>query len=199
MRRFIPYILAVIAALNLVWLFGFDYKIPSFFTRTPSRIDSLPEEEDLPEEEGEEAQAAEAAEEGTGQGTEEAAEGGQALQEAGPQETAAAQAPVQTPQIPVRAEAETPGEAPAPAGVTAAGTEEIKPAAGERTCRPADGNTPNIRSGPGQDYGVIRMAGSDEVLIVRGEDEGGWLPIRTLDGQEGYVYAGMLIIDEQAQ
>ena len=43
------------------------------------------------------------------------------------------------------------------------------------------------------------MARFDEVMIIRGEEEGGWLPIRTLDGQEGYIYSGMLIIDDQAQ
>jgi len=37
MRRIIPCILALIAVLNLVWLFGFDYKIPSFLTRTAER------------------------------------------------------------------------------------------------------------------------------------------------------------------
>ena len=183
MRRIIPYILAALAVLNLVWLFGFDYKIPSAFTHFTVRETQTTEEEEevsVPEKE-EEAQ--------TQEPVEEAAKGEEAgqetLQQAGVQETAEEQAPAEQ-------TAQAPDNGPPAAA-------ETVPAEGERTCRPADGNTPNIRSGPGQDYGVIRMARFDEVMIIRGEEEGGWLPIRTLDGQEGYIYSGMLIIDDQAQ
>jgi uncharacterized protein YgiM (DUF1202 family) len=70
---------------------------------------------------------------------------------------------------------------------------------GEKTCRPQEGNTPNIRSGPGQDYDVVGMVMEDEVLTVRGEEEEGWLPIRTGDGLEGYVFADLLVMEEDAQ
>ena len=72
-------------------------------------------------------------------------------------------------------------------------------AEGERTCHPSDGNTSNIRTGPGGNYEVLRMAAYDEVMIVRGEEEDEWLPIRTKGGLEGYIFAGMLVIDENAQ
>ena len=183
MRRIIPYILVALAVLNLVWLFGFDYKIPSFFYRiTVRETQSTEEEVSVPETE-DAAQVQEPAEEAPhGEETEQ-----EALQETNLQETADA--------------GETPAAAGEPAAVseTPAASGEPAAEAGERTCRPADGNTPNIRSGPGQDYGVIRMARYDEVMIIRGEDEGGWLPIRTQDGEEGYVFSGMLIIDEQTQ
>ena len=200
MRKIIPNLLAVLAVLNLVWLFVFNYRMPSFFTKIAGWDEQSIEQEALsPSEEGD-AQAPETSEEG-------AETGEAALQEAGQQETAAGQAPAEQTGGQAAGEAAE-GAAENPAGTgdaaTQAGEAEAQAGGtisleGQRTCRPADGNTPNIRSGPGSDYGVIRMAAYDEVMIVRGEAEGGWLPIQTQDGLEGYIYEGMLIIDEEAQ
>jgi hypothetical protein len=180
MRKIIPNLLAVLAVLNLVWLFVFNYRMPSFFTKIAGR-----EEQSIEQEAGQQ----------------------ETNQQSGQQETAAAQAPAeQTGGQAAGEAAEGAAENPAGTGDAATQAGEAEAQAGEtislegqRTCRPADGNTPNIRSGPGSDYGVIRMAAYDEVMIVRGEAEGGWLPIQTQDGLEGYIYEGMLIIDEVAQ
>ena len=197
MRKMIPNLLALLAALNLVWLFVFNYRMPSFFTKTGSREEQSIEQEALSPAEEEEAQAPETAEEGAEAGEAALQEAGQQeaeQQEAGEQETEAVQAPAgQTAAETGEENAQGAGENPAGAGgITAqAGEAEGQEAGeaatleGQRTCHPADGNTPNIRSGPGSDYGVIRMAAYNEVMIVRGEAEGGWLPIRTQDGLEG--------------
>ena len=221
MRKMIPNLLALLAALNLVWLFVFNYRMPSFFTKTGSREEQSIEQEALSPAEEEEAQAPETAEEGAEAGEAALQEAGQQQtgqqqtsqqeaeqQEAGEQETEAVQAPAgQTAAETGEENAQGAGENPAGAGGTTAqageaeGQEagEAATLEGQRTCHPADGNTPNIRSGPGSDYGVIRMAAYNEVMNVRGEAEGGWLPIRTQDGLEGYIYADMLIIDDEAQ
>lgn len=198
MRKIIPNLLAVLAVLNLVWLFVFNYRMPSFFTKIAGREEQSIEQEALsPSEEG--AETGEAALQEAGQQ--------ETNQQTGQQETAAAQAPAEQTGGQAAGEAAE-GAAENPAGTgdaaTQAGEAEAQAGGtisleGQRTCRPADGNTPNIRSGPGSDYGVIRMAAYDEVMIVRGEAEGGWLPIQTQDGLEGYIYEGMLIIDEEAQ
>jgi hypothetical protein len=209
MRKIIPNLLAVLAVLNLVWLFVFNYRMPSFFTKIAGREEQSIEQEALsPSEEGE-VQAPETSEEGAETGEAALQEAGQqeTNQQTGQQETAAAQAPAeQTGGQAAGEAAEGAAENPAGTGDAATQAGEAEAQAGEtislegqRTCRPADGNTPNIRSGPGSDYGVIRMAAYDEVMIVRGEAEGGWLPIQTQDGLEGYIYEGMLIIDEEAQ
>ncbi len=200
MKRMIPYLLALIAVLNLIWLFAFNYKMPSFFSRFAASEARNTEKEALSPAEEEEVQAPETA-----------AEESEAEQNT-PQETVQQEAAaVQTPPGQTAGEAAegtAEGTVGAVAGTggtenetgeTAAQTGETVSLEGERTCRPADGNTPNIRSGPGSDYGVLRMAAYDEVMIIRGEDEGGWLPIRTQDGLEGYIFTGMLIIDEEAQ
>ena len=216
MRKMIPNLLALLAVLNLVWLFVFNYRMPSFFTKTESREEQSIEQEALSPAEEEEAQAPETAEEGSEAGEAALEEAGHQQtglqeaeqQEAGEQETEAVQAPAgQTAAETGEENAQGAGENPAGAGGTTAqageaeGQEagEAATLEGQRTCHPADGNTPNIRSGPGSDYGVIRMAAYNEVMTVRGEAEGGWLPIRTQDGLEGYIYADMLIIDDEAQ
>ena len=192
MRKIIPNLLAVLAVLNLVWLFVFNYRMPSFITDFTARLEQSAEQEDVsfPEEE---ALTAETEEEGTEEEEE-------AHQEASQQEAEEGQAPAGQEAAEAAGEnTQEAGENPAGEGDGTAQAGETIALEGERTCRPADGNTPNIRSGPGSDYGVLRMAAYDEVMIVRGEEEGGWLPIRTQDGLEGYIFAGMLIIDEEAQ
>ncbi len=177
MRRIIPCILALIAVLNLVWLFGFDYKIPSFLTRTAEReAGGIVEEEPAAKEE--EAGAPEPEEEAVvPEPKEEVKEEEKKAESQAAEESA-------------KEEAE---EEPAPEA------EETADQAEERTCRPLEGNTPNIRSGPGQDYEIIGMAESGQVMTVRGEEEEGWLPIRTGDGLEGYVFAGLVAIDEEEE
>ena len=180
MRRMIPFILAAAAVLNLVWLFGFDYKLPPFLTRFTTGERAALEEEAKEAEEKEEAedqkaevhpvnapvQAPEPAAEETEEAPEEETEEEKgALQEREPQEDA--------------------GETPEGERV--------------RTCSPYEGNTPNIRSGPGMDYEVIGMAMPGEVLFVRGDEEDGWLPIRTGDGLEGYVFSGMVFMELETQ
>lgn len=156
MKRIIPTILAVLAVINLVWLFVFDYRIPSLpggfsFGQAKPVIS----EETLPAAEGEE----EGAEQAEDKNVEE----------------------------PVQAVLETAAENQEEGGQT----EEA-----EMTCRPLEGNTPNIRSGPGSEYDVVGLVGSESVMTVRGEAEGGWLPIRTQDGLEGYVFEELVVIDE---
>lgn len=171
MRKIIPYILAFIATVNLIWLFAFDYRIPDFVTSAFGNIfHSAPAGEAEQQEENEAAEAAEETEEQTAQ---EAVQSGQ--------EAAAAE----------------PGAAGNGEGtVPENGQEGMATETAERTCRPTEGNAPNIRSGPGSNNDVIGAAGADEIMTVRGDAENGWLPIRTAAGLEGYVFADLVEIIE---
>ncbi len=173
MRKIIPYILAFIATVNLIWLFAFDYRIPDFISNAVGNIIHFSFAENNASEEEEESQTAETSEETAEQEAQETAQTNQ--------ETA--------PAVPGTGQGE--------------GTETAEEGAGletaETTCRPTEGNAPNIRSGPGSNFDVIGAAGADEIMTVRGEAELGWLPIRTAAGLEGYVFADLVEVMEQAE
>lgn len=161
MRKILPGIAAILAVLNLIWLFAFDYKIPSFFIH--SDMNAVSESENA-----ETASTDYEDETSPADGEEEAEENTE--QEAANDELA--EADDLTEQT------------------------EVEPVG---TCHPGEGNTPNIRSGPGSNYEVVGMAENNEVMIVTGEERDGWLPIRTMDGVEGYVFAGLVIIDGRGE
>lgn len=147
--------LAVIAALNLIWLFAFDYKVPSFLhlselinSSSMNTEDNSETEKDIIEEE-----KGEISEQETGL----------------------------NPSI-----AENIEEIGLETG------EDISDA--DVTCKPKEGNAPNIRSGPGTDYNVVGTADYGEIMAVTGDAENGWLPIRTVDGLEGYVFADLVTV-----
>ncbi len=165
MKRIIPTILAVLAVINMIWLFVFDYRIPSL----PGRGSKEAAEPSYTEEEIQAAAGEDMTEQTAAENGEEPA-AGEAVQEEKQETEEGAQTE----------EAEEGDQ-----------TEEA-----ERTCRPAEGNAPNIRSGPGSDNEVIGSVGEGEVMTVRGEEEDGWLPIRTADGLEGYVFADLVVMDE---
>ena len=174
MKRIIPTILAVLAVINMIWLFVFDYRIPSL----PGRGSKEAAEPSYTEEEIQAAAGEDMTEQTAAENGEEPA-AGEAVQEE-KQET---EEGAQTEETEEGAQTEEAEEG--------AQTEEA-----ERTCRPAEGNAPNIRSGPGSDNEVIGSVGEGEVMTVRGEEEDGWLPIRTADGLEGYVFADLVVMDE---
>ena len=174
MRKIIPYILAFIATVNLIWLFAFDYRIPDFISNAVGSIIHFSFAEDNASEEEEEP--AETSEEKAEQTAQETVPTGQ--------EPASVD-----PVAPENGQGE--GQETAEEGT---GLETT-----EKTCRPTEGNAPNIRSGPGSNFDVIGAAGADEILVVRGEAEAGWLPIRTTAGLEGYVFADLVEMIEQGE
>ena len=173
MRRIIWNIITVLAALNLIWLFVFNYKLPKL-----SSFSSNKEEEAVSNEEtGEELTADENGEFETAEQTEQNDEEGQ-------QEEA----------------------------VAAGDREEITEAASEEEtedqentddglsrCRINDGYNARIRSGPGTDYEIVTEMESGSVLIITGELENGWYPIRTEDGTEGYIYSELVTVVESEE
>ena len=159
MRKIIPNILAVIAVLNLVWLFGFSYRIPSFINRL-IRNETQSEEAAVTEE-----------------GTDEAIQGTE-------QETTGDEAPVIN-------------ESSVQQGENALQQEVQEMTEEELTCKPKEGHSPNIRSGPGSEYDIVGAAEENEVMTVTGEEENGWLPVRKEDGTEGYVFSDIVILLDQ--
>lgn len=75
--------------------------------------------------------------------------------------------------------------------------EAAKDADGEsRNCRVAKGYITTLRRGPGTNYEVIGSASEEEILTVTGPEEEGWLPVRSMDGLEAYVFADYVIMQE---
>ena len=215
MKKNIPYILAGIAVVNLIWLFVFNYRLPDLSALSGRNETQAQSREITPEEEGVEIALQEEAEETAAQEpqaqeqeTQEpqaddqaaqepqqenqeapAADAGQNNQEA---EAPAAEKPAETPQTPQEPpkENET-AEKPAEQNPPAPQQPQEEPKK-EKTCRSGEGNTPNIRSGPGTSYDILKTADFNEVMVVTGEPVRGWIPVRTKEGYEGFVSSDMV-------
>ena len=86
--------------------------------------------------------------------------------------------------------------------------EEVQEEAGEETeeeaqeeetlpeCRVISEYGSNVRSGPGPDYEVVTAFPYDTVLVITGEPEIGWFPIRAEDGTEGYIFETQIELPE---
>ena len=172
MRRIIWNIITVLAVLNLIWLFVFNYKIPALPSFSSNqKEEAVVTEEEVPEEETEE----------TGEiiGEETAESSEEEQPEAEPAEKPEEQAETET--------AEAEGENQEPASDTTL------------QCRINDGYNARIRSGPGTDYDIVTEMKSGSILTITGELVNGWYPIRTEDGQEGYIYSELVTLVEPAE
>ena len=182
MRKIIWNILAVLAVINLIWLFVFNYKIPGLPSLSSGKKDAAEGEnveEPLPEEEVTEDLDVEESEAET-----EMAPGSEEIEKAADEEP--------------QAEAEA-----APADVdmaetTAEETEDLEEENdGLRRCRINDGYNARIRSGPGMDYEIVTEMESGSLLVITGDMEDGWYPVRSEDGTvEGYIYSDLVFFPE---
>lgn len=66
-------------------------------------------------------------------------------------------------------------------------------------CRVIASGKVNMRKGPGTEYEVVQVLLPDTVLVVTGEEENGWRPVRTEDEAEGYVFANLIIMLEDSE
>lgn len=173
MKKTMTYILAALAVLNLIWLFVFDYRLPSF--RLPSDGEGVfqsAKEALQPEEEEISGEAA-------------------VTEEADPQEKEAdVSAPLSQPSDLAEKEPQTEAEEENVQKTA------FEPGEGERICFVGAGNAPNLRSGPGMEYAVVDTAYENEALIVTGPEENEWFPIRNSKGVEGYVFASLVILQD---
>lgn len=105
---------------------------------------------------------------------------------------------------PPAASTPAPPEATSEAGATdAPGGEATAEATAEPTARliavviSADGA--NLRSGPGTDFNrIIGMARNTELEVLGYNESGDWVNVRLEDGTEGWVSAGLIVINEAA-
>ena len=172
MKKMITYLLAALAVLNLIWLFVFDYRLPSFRLPSigegvfPSAKEALqPEEEEI--------------------------SGEAAISEEDPQEEEAdLREPLSQPSDLAEKEPQTEAEEENVQKTA------FEPVEGERICFVGAGNAPNLRSGPGMEYAVVDTAYENEALIVTGPEENEWLPIRNSKGVEGYVFTALVILQD---
>lgn len=202
MKKNLPYILAGIAVLNLIWLFVFNYRLPALSALSGQNASQAQSVENVPNHEGEEVALQEMTEEMSGQeildteteageGTVNGQEENTDAQEGTPEEAVEntvpePQQPAPEPQQP----APEPAEEPTPEPEQNTAEEPVN----EKTCRSGEGNTPNIRSGPGTNYDILKTAGFNEVMVVTGDPVGGWIPVRTKEGIEGYVSGDMVVM-----
>lgn len=166
-------ILAALAILNLIWLFVFDYRLPSFsFLSVGEGVFQSAKEALQPEEEEISGEAAVSEEEDP---QEEEADVREPLSQ--PSDLAEKEPRTEAEEENVQETALEPGE-------------------GERICFVSEGNDPNLRSGPGMEYAVVDTAYENEALIITGPEENGWFPIRNSKGVEGYVFAALVILQD---
>ena len=65
----------------------------------------------------------------------------------------------------------------------------IKPESGYVRATTNDPNPPlNLRNGPGSNYAIVVPIQKDEIFFVDIRGSGYWLPARTSDNKNGYVY-----------
>ena len=57
----------------------------------------------------------------------------------------------------------------------------------------------NLRQGPSREANRVGFVREGSTVFLRGEPEGRWLPIRTEDGQEAYVFASLITPDPNAE
>ena len=167
MRRIIWNIVTVLAIINLIWLFVFNYKIPRIPSFSFGKQEEPAGEEDVVkedtdfEEQNEENQESENAD-----------------------LTEQNQEDVQ------QSETET------AENLEGNAQEDMETEEGLIQCRINDGYNARIRSGPGTDYEIVTEMESGSILAITGEMENGWYPIRTDDGTEGYIYGELVTIVE---
>ena len=186
MRKIIWNILVVLAVVNLIWLFVFNYKIPglpslSFRKKDMAKSENV--EEPLPEEKT--AEEIEAVEEEPEAEAEENPDGEETTEAADEEPEVEAEAALAGEEI-AEAEAKEPGfEEPE--------TEDD----GRRRCHIIDGYNARIRSGPSMDYEIVTEMESGSVLVITGDMEDSWYPVRSEDGAvEGYIYSDLVYFSE---
>ncbi|WP_323358011.1 hypothetical protein [Cyanobium gracile] len=65
----------------------------------------------------------------------------------------------------------------------------IKPETGYVRATTNDPNPPtSLRNGPGSDYAIVVPIQKDEIFFVDLQGSGDWLPARTADNKNGYIY-----------
>ena len=68
---------------------------------------------------------------------------------------------------------------------------------GLRKCLINDGYYARIRSGPGMDYEIVTEMESGSILVITGDMEDGWYPVRSEDETiEGYIYSDLVHFSE---
>jgi hypothetical protein len=93
----------------------------------------------------------------------------------------------------------TPAPIPDPIGSHTKGGEvnspPIKPETGYVRATTNDPNPPtNLRNGPGSNYAIVVPIQKDEIFFVDLQGSGDWLPARTSDNQNGYIYRQLVRI-----
>lgn len=167
-QRFSKNIIVVISVLNLIFLFGFNYRIPFIHHQAESgqeaedmsaaeSMESL--ESSVLENDGTDPVVADSA-------VADPAAAGETAPEAVAGEAAASQE--QT------AEESAAAEEPAQAGTA-------------QKCVVSARSSANVRSGPGTEYDVVASLPNNTVLDITGEAQNGWYPVRAENGVEGYI------------
>ena len=71
----------------------------------------------------------------------------------------------------------------------------IQPESGYVRATTNDPNPPtNLRNGPGSNYAIVVPIQKDEIFFVDMRGSGDWLPARTADNKNGYVYRPLVSI-----
>jgi hypothetical protein len=92
-----------------------------------------------------------------------------------------------------------PGETPA-TDATAEATAEAAPVLTGLTATVISADGANVRSGPGTDFARIAGAARNSTIAVLGfSEDGDWVNVRLEDGTEGWVSAGLIVVNEATE
>lgn len=169
-KNIIRNIIVIVSVLNLIFLFGFNYQIPSIL-RPGS--DTQAEEDAYVDEEMDSTESALPESDGTDTAAIDTAAAG----EPAPEDNAAADTQPAGDTAAVQEQAvdgTAPGEEPAQTG---AGPQYVVSAQ----------TAANVRSGPGTGNDVVASLPGGTLLEVTGEAQDGWYPIRSETGVEGFI------------
>lgn len=171
-KNIIRNIIVIVSVLNLIFLFGFNYQIPSIL-RPGS--DTQAEEDAYVDEEMDSTESALQESDGTDTAAIDTAAAG----EPAPEDNTAADAQPAGDTAAVQEQA-------ADGTATAPGEEPAQTGTGPQYVVSAQ-TAANVRSGPGTGNDVVASLPSGTLLEVTGEAQDGWYPIRSETGVEGYI------------
>ena len=205
MKKVIWNILVALSVINLIWLFIFDYRIPRLPSLLVSRqAEERPETVEEASQEGEKTdKEKQKAETETSAGSEEITEAAAEVIEAEEETALASEETAETASEVTESEEEM-NPSSEEIAETAPDEHEAEEKAnnqhepepedeGLRKCVVNEGYSARIRSGPGTDYEIVTEKEEGSILIITGEMEDDWYPVRSEDGTiEGYIYSDLV-------
>lgn len=189
----IKYSVVILAVLNMIWLFGFEYRLPAKADRPKTEetaaIAGTTEEVAFAEEKEPEKQTEKASEEESEKEFDEKTDFDEETDKESEEEADSDEETDEESEEKTDSDEETDEEF----------KEETETDENVVYCRVTAPSSLNVREGPGTSYKVVTTAKRNETLVFLGVEDG-WAHVRKDSGQEGYVSGSYIqIVEEQTE